>query len=176
MSAIDIHWQVCEVYGPYSCAKERCGNGSETLRTAGKMFTANLAQADCQLSPTVWFLQLMHKFKKKKIQKNKTFPIVSLSFKVKALKNCAWHFFLSCVLMALNISYWRPQKQNICICVKLFDPFQKGGRWNVESNWHKRRNLGTVAVYFKLHQGLNKLQDYTTSPSHYIICYITCSL
>lgn len=45
------------------CAKERCRNGSENLRTAVKISMMNLAQANGQLSWRVRFLLLMQKFK-----------------------------------------------------------------------------------------------------------------
>lgn len=64
MSAIDIHQQVFKFWTRCNVQRKGCGNENKNLRMAKKLLMTNFAQADHQLSRTVWFLLLMQKSKK----------------------------------------------------------------------------------------------------------------
>lgn len=79
-----------------------------------------------------------------KIQEDRRFTITKLSRSVYYIVVSENLNFQICALDGFQNSLLKTKKQEIRMCVKLFDPLQWAGWWNIKSNCQRRQNLGIV--------------------------------
>lgn len=138
-SAIYIHQKVCEVFGPDATCEGKVKKWIREFKNGSE----NVHNESCSGWPSVVLDNLVSAVEPK-IQEDRRFTITKLSRSVYYIVVSENLNFQICALNGFQNSLLKTKKQEIQMCVKLLDPLQWAGWWNIKSNRQRRQNLGIV--------------------------------